>query len=428
MKLLKLPLKKEMSLGTWTLKRPQPPERLRIPIYTDAPFYQTPCVVVGQPVSTGMKIADPRSSISGVPAFCALNGIVTEIVRTKTASGETVLAVEIQVDKKNPASLLTSSESLDWEQATAARLQTQIREAGVLLLGPRLQPLAPFLEKGPFHHKTLIVNGCESEPYVTSAQVLWMAHPMEMLKGVEILRRAAGLNEAVIALSEDAGQAVEVLKSKIYFLKWNHIQVKVFPSRYPQDDPAVLLPSIAPELKALAPRDLHDWPLPDAATVFAVYEAVISGKPFFERVVTITGECIVLPKNLLLPLGMTVADALKTCKGVLREPGRMLAGGPMRGTLIEKQDQPLSAKTEALLALPRELTAKTVELDCIRCGECAEVCPSDLTPALIALASARQEFQFARDLGANQCIACGNCAYICPSHLPLVEMIQESTS
>ena len=425
MKFLKLPLKKEMSLGTWTLKRPQPPERLRVPVYTDAPFYQAPCVSPGKLVSTGMKKAEPRSS-AGNPIFSPMNGVVAEITRAKTALGETVLVIEIQVDKKNPYTLLFSNESSDWEKATAERLRAQLCEAGTMLLGRRHQPLTAFLEKGPFHNKTLIVSGCESEPYVTAGQVLLMARPLEVLKGIDILRRAAGLNQIIIALSEDAGQAAEVLKSKIYFLKWDHIQVRVFPARYPQDDASILLPLIDAKFKIFEPRILHEWPLPDIATAFAAYEAVILGKPFFERVVTITGECVVLPKNLLLPMGMTVADSLKACKGVLREPGRMIAGGPMRGITVGAMDQPVSAATEALIALPRENTAETHAVECVRCGECADVCPSGLAPALIAMAAEREDFKFAGRLGADQCIGCGNCAYVCPSHLPLTRMIQES--
>ncbi len=423
MKLIKLPLKKEMSLGTWTLKRPKPPERLRVPVYTDAPFYQTPCVAPGQIVSSGTKIAEPRSS-SGAPIFCSLNGVVKDIVRGKTALGESVLLIEIEVDKKNAHSYLPSPELLTWTEATAERLKSQIREAGVLLCGRMTQPLVAFLEKGPFHKKTLIVNACESEPYVTAGQVLLLGQPMEIIKGAEILRRAAGLKEVVIAISKDEGQAADVLKSKIYFLKWDHIRVEVFPSLCPQDDAALLLPAIDSDLAHVAPQHLHRWPLPDIATVYAAYEAVVFGKPFFERVVTVTGECVVQPQNILLPLGIMASDALKACKGVMREPGRMIAGGPMRGKVISNMDAPISASMDALIALPKENTANAQEVDCIRCGECADVCPSDLAPALIALASRGEEFERARAWGAKQCIACGNCAYVCPSHLQLVEMIQ----
>ncbi len=424
MKLIKLPLKKEMSLGTWTLKRPKPPERLRVPVFTDAPFYQNPCIVPGQLVSTGMKIAEPRSS-AGIPIFSPLNGVVTEIARAQTAAGESVLVIEIQVDKKNAFSFLPSPESTVWAEATMERLRVQIREAGVPLCGRLQQPLVSFLEKGPFHQNTLIINACESEPYVTAGQVLLLGQPMEILKGAEILRRAAGLEKIIIALSEEEGQAAEVLKSKIYFLKWEHVHIRIFPALYPQDDPAVLLPAIDPALAQIEPYRLHAWPLPDTATVYAAYEAVVFGKPFFERVVTVTGECVVQPQNLLIPLGMMAADALKACKGVMREPGRMIAGGPMRGRMVTSMEDPVSASTDALIALPKENTAGAQTVDCIRCGECAEVCPVDITPALIAMAAQSTQYERARELGAKQCIACGNCAYICPAHISLVEMIQD---
>ena len=134
MKLIKLPSKKEMSLGTWTLKRPRAIERLRVPVFTDAPFYQNPCVLPGQLVSTGMKIAEPRSS-QGIPVFCPLNGVVSAINRTQTVAGEAVLVIEIQVDKKNAFTYLPLPESSAWTEATAERLRAQIREAGVPLCG-----------------------------------------------------------------------------------------------------------------------------------------------------------------------------------------------------------------------------------------------------------------------------------------------------
>lgn len=421
MKLIRLPLKKEMSLGTWTLKRPKYPETLYVPVYVNAPFYQTPCVVPEQLVSTGARLAEPRSS-SGIRVFSPANGVVSAITRMQTASGEDVLAVEIQVDKKNPFSFFPSAESSDWMEATSEKLCSLIRGAGIVLNGKISQPLARVLEKGPFHKKALIVNACESEPYITSAQVLLLSHPLEILKGVEILRRAAGMKEALITLSSDAEQAAEVLKSKIYFLKWEHIRVQVFPSRYPQDEPSVLFPAIDPELSALSPSQFQNWPLINIAAVYAAYEAIVLRKPFFERVITVTGECVVAPQNLLLPIGMTVADAVKACKGMLREPGRMIAGGPMRGRIVAMLE-PVSAATEALVALPKEHSAQASAIACIRCGACADFCPSDLSPALIAMAAEESDYKRARELRAGQCVSCGNCAYVCPSHIPLVEMI-----
>jgi electron transport complex protein RnfC len=135
---------------------------------------------------------------------------------------------------------------------------------------------------------------------------------------------------------------------------------------------------------------------------------------------------VVQPQNAWLPFGIGVADALKTAKGLLRESGRMLAGGPMRGKTIKNINDPVSWVTDALIALPGEVTAEVQAVDCIRCGECAQVCPAVLSPALIAAASARQDWEGARALDSKQCLACGNCAYVCPSHLPLVELIQES--
>lgn len=414
-----------MSLGTWTLKRPAPPEVLHVPIYGDAPFYQEVKVQPGQVVSFGMKLAEPRGA-KGVPAYCPANGTVSGIVKTQTAAGEKVFAVEIQVDRKNAGAFLPSGETTDWMEARSESLLGKIREMGVLLCGREPYPLSAYLEKGPFQSKTLIINAVESEPYVTCGQVLLMSHPLEFLKGAEILRRAAGMDKVVIAVAQHAEQVVEVLKSKIYFLKWSHIETRTVSSHYPQDDPAVLLPELDPAFAKQSPRELHRVLLPDVVTVYAAYEAIVLNKPFFERAVTVTGECVVQPQNVWLPFGIGAASALKVCKGVLREPGRLIAGGPMRGKALSSMEDPLSAATDAFVALPPEETADFKEEDCSRCGECVDVCPVDLSPALIAAASKREDWSSARELDSAQCLACGNCSFVCPSHLPLADLIQKA--
>lgn len=425
MSLIKIPLKKEMSLGVWTLKRPAAPERMFVPVYIHAPFYQAAAVTPGQVVSFGEKIAAPRSA-KGNAVRSPVNGTVVGIDSAQTVSGEPVLAIEILVDRKNPGGFIAKGESSEWLDMDADALRTQIREAGVALCGSAPLPLATFLEEGVFYEKTLVVNACESEPYVTAGQLLLTAHPMEILKGAEILRRAAKLEKIIIAVGKDALQAVEVLKSKIYFLKWEHIEIRALSSDFPQDDPALLLPLLHPKLTDKTPHELHQVVLPNVATVYGAYEAVALGKPFFERVVTLSGECVVFPQNVWLPFGISPADALKTTKGLLREPGRMLAGGPMRGKILKNMTDPVSFTTEALIALPSEWTAKAQSVDCVRCGECAQACPADLAPALIAAAAERQDWEGARALDAKHCLACGSCAYVCPSHLPLTEMIQAS--
>ncbi|MDD5225715.1 MAG: SLBB domain-containing protein, partial [Candidatus Omnitrophica bacterium] len=160
------------------------------------------------------------------------------------------------------------------------------------------------------------------------------------------------------------------------------------------------------------------------STAFAVYEAVAQQKPFYERVVTVGGECVVEPRSLWLPIGISFHDAIHACKGVMREPQKVLMGGPMAGTAQRTTEIPVMAGTNAILALPKEIAKEESEAPCIRCNLCVDHCPVSLSPAMITLASEQKEFSVAEEWNVMECIECGNCAYVCPSKRPMLELIR----
>ncbi len=415
---LKLPLgirlerKKDASLLNWNLKRPYPPEKIRVPV----PFNAEPCVRIGDKVVTGQKIAEANGT-EGVSVHAGMCGTVEKVAEYPDPTGKQSLMIEIRrYGEPKPSAPWDLRK--DWEQIPAEQLAGIFRNAGLVTTGPRSEPVHVKLARHAAA-RTLVINICAPEPYITCELVLAMSHPVEILRGAELLRKACHAEKVVFALEDSNRETAELIKSKIYFLKWTHAEVRTVPAIYPQGLENTLLQAwfSGEEDQALV------FP---ASTAFAVYEAVALGKPFYERVVTVGGECVVEPRSLWLPLGISFHDAIRTCKGVMREPRKVLMGGPLAGTAQASQEVPLMASTNAVLALPQEIVteAERSAEPCIRCNLCVDHCPAALSPAMITLAAEAKEFAIAREWDAAECFECGICAYVCPSKRPMLELIR----
>ena len=342
----------------------------------------------------GEKIAERNGEF-----FVALHASVSGKV---SAVGD---VIEILSDGKDEAVPEVGRERPGWESLPSDEILRILQESGIEI------PRQCLID-------TLILNGCESEPYLTSAYCLLMSHPVEILKAGEILRRAFKARELILAVEDHNEEVAEVLRSKIFFHTWSHACVEMFPYRYPQEDERILIRELTePGAKCL---------VQDVATAYAVYEAVVLQKPFYERVVTIAGECVAQPRNFWLRIGTLVEEAVKCARGFLREPERVVLGGPMKGLAIDTLNVPVLKQTRGILGLPQEV-AKPVSIEpCIRCGLCVENCPVSISPAMVTLASEKGFFDIAQNYGASLCIECGNCSYVCPAKRPMVELIRHA--
>lgn len=408
MKLLKLEGKKAQFFLAWTIHRPSAPSKVVLPLRQFSGSEAVPCVEEGQRVLTGQVIAEPKKS-SDVYVHSSISGKVSRIFSAQHPVFGKSKAVEIISDGLDEKSPEFFKERAGWEKLTREELLNIFRESGLVDMTLGGEPLHAKLDR---KFSGLILNACESQPYLASNYSLMMSNPLEILKGAEILRKVLGIQNFVLVTEEDKHEAADLLKSKIYFLKWQHADVLMLPQGYPDDEK--IMPRRAQKSSAVTL---------DLASAYAVYEAVVSQKPLMERVVTVAGECVVEPKNVWVRLGTDFQTAFKYCKGLMREPRKILTGGPMSGSAGAKQDLTVTAGTSALLALPKEV-AKPEQVDpCIRCGKCIEACPVDISPAMISLAAENDLFKLARDYGAGLCIECGNCSYVCPAKRPMTELM-----
>ncbi|MFH1208893.1 MAG: RnfABCDGE type electron transport complex subunit C [Candidatus Omnitrophota bacterium] len=407
---IRLERKKDASLLSWNLKRPYPPEKIRIPV----PAFAEPCVKTGQMVQTGQKIAEPQG-LEGVSLYAGMPGTVEKIAVFPSATGSGKRMIEIRKHGE-PKALPSAETHKGWDEIPAEELPKIFQRSGLVTTDSVMEPVHTKLGRYT-GARTVIINGCEPEPYVTCEQTLIMSHSLEILKGAELLKKTLGAEKIFFVLESCNLEMIELIKSKIYFLKWEHVEVQTVPALYPQGLESTLL-------RAWFPGTEEEAVVFPASTAFAVYEAVVQQKPFYERVVTVGGECVVEPRSLWLPIGISFHDALHACKGVMREPRKILMGGPMAGEAQTTTEVPVMAGTNAILALPGEVVKEEAEMPCIRCNLCVDHCPVSLSPAMITLAAEQKELATAEEWNVRECIECGNCAYVCPSKRPMLKLIR----
>lgn len=407
---IRLPYFSYRSLLTAQIKRSVLPKVVRISLAQYDGSCATPCVKESESVFQGTKIAEGI-----VPIHSSVSGNVIKVSRD---------LIHIASDEKNQADPFIQSRQkipIDSEELAAI-----IREAGIVGLGGDGYPT--FLKMLEAKHRqvhTLIINGCESEPFLTTDYILMTNHPVEVLKGIELLRLASGAERAVIATQRNKMETLEILNSRNYNLKFDRIQTISLPAVYPQDNERVLVSAVLGRKLGKNEKPMSSGAVVEnIATAFAVYEAVFLGKPLFERVITIEGACVTEPKNLWAPIGISIQDLLRSCKGLLRDPGRLVLGGSMTGESVSSMDAVVTKKVQAVLALPVELTTLEKEEPCSRCGLCVEACPESLVPETLVKAIRKRNRALAEEFEIYNCNECGNCSYICPSNIPMVELIR----
>jgi Na+-translocating ferredoxin:NAD+ oxidoreductase subunit C len=406
MNLLELNGKKDAALVSWSLKRLAAPERVRILLPEGARASVKP----GEHVLAGTRIAEPQHDRAAA-AFASISGTVTEIGLFSNPSGGRTRGIEILSDGKDEREPCIGKER-PGNFTDRDQLLEIFQSQGLVDMGGSLEPLHAKLRGA----KTLIIDAAEAEPYVTADHSLIMSHPLEILKGAEFIRIAAGAEKIILATQTDKMEPAELLKSKIYFLHWDHCEVRVLPARYPAQ--GILEKRLGTDRSIT----VH------LASAFAAYEAVALCKPLYERAVSVAGECIFEPRNVWARIGTDAGVLIKACRGFLREPRKVVMGGPMRGYAQTRLDIPITAGVPAVIALPKEVAVPDDVAPCIRCGRCIEACPMDISPVLISLAAEQHLFDLAHDYGADRCIDCGNCSYVCPSKRPMTELVRYAGS
>lgn len=390
------------------------PSRLVLPMSQHLGAPCAPIVEVGQHVSRGEVIGSVDAFVSA-PVHSPVDGEVTAIAPCLTAAGSRVTAVTIKPDAEQDLGSFLRVEADDPKSA--------VRAAGVVGMGgatfPTTVKLSPPADT-PVN--TVILNGCECEPFLTCDHRLMLETPSRVIDGAQKIAELIGASRIVICVEDNKQDAIEALRAAAP----GTVEVRALPTRYPQGAEKQLI-------WAILAKEVPHGKLPAAtgalvhnvATAAAIADAIDTGKPLTERIVTVTGA-VKRPGNYRVLLGTLISDLIEHAGGTVGEVGRIIAGGPMTGPALASLDVPVAKGTSGIVVLTPQEASPLVEDDqaCIRCGRCSEACPMFLQPYAIGNYSARQDWNGAGRFNPLDCIECGCCSFVCPTKRPLVQLIR----
>jgi len=412
----------ERKLSEKTPVEPMPlPEKVVIPLQQNIGAPCQALVKKGDKVLTGQKIGDSEKFVSA-PVHATVSGEVsgtTMVVNPPT--GQLVDALVITSDGEDRWVELDVPK--DPESLSVKEILDKIRGAGLVGLGGAAFPTHVKLSppKGK-EIDTIILNGCECEPYVTSDHRVMLEYGEKVLSGLGIIRKVLSPEAVYIAIEDNKEDAIDHMEELIVSMGFGE-DFKIVPlkSKYPMGAEKTLI-------EMILGREVPIGGLPldvgvvvhNVSTAKAIHDAVVDGRPLIERVVTVTGA-VRNPKNLLTRFGTPIRSLIEYCGGIEGNANKIILGGPMMGIAQFALDFPVVKGTNSIV-LTEGMPIR--ELDCISCGKCIEICPMRLMPTTLARYAKAGRYDECKEVYIHDCFECGVCSYICPANIPMVQYIK----
>lgn len=415
---------KEATQGK-AIKRLAFPPRLIVPVMQHIGRPAKPIVKVGEEVVRGQVIAEADGFLS-VPVHAPATGIVHDIGLMASAAGPRVLSIVIDVYKAASQQVLYG-EPMEPETLTRDELIQRVQATGLAGLGGAAFPSHVKLKiPASKAAHTLVVNGCECEPYLTCDHRVMLEQPQDLLQGIRYALRITGAAQAIIGIEDNKADAAAAIKAALR--PGDPITVQLVETKYPQGAEKMLL-------KSLLGVEVPEGGLPidlgivvnNVGTLAQLGRLLPSGEGLIERVVTITGYNVNMPKagNYRVPIGTPVRFILEQM-GVEADHEKVILGGPMMGASLASLDVPITKGTSGVLVFQGRtfMDGENTEAvyPCIKCGRCVDACPMHLNPAQMGwLAGKRQYELMETEFHLKSCFECGCCSFVCPSNIPLVQ-------
>ncbi len=410
---------KEMTSGKPIEEMPLPP-KVVIPLSQHFGAPAEPVVAVGDTVLTGQLIGKANGFISA-NIHASISGKVTKIAPYPHPLGYNDLSIFIESDHEdNRDTSLTAYES--YLGLAPEKISSIAQAAGIVGLGgaafPTSVKLAPPKDK---KIDSLVINGAECEPFLTSDHRLMLEKGKEIVEGVKLMMMGLSVSRGIIGIEKNKPDAIEIFSS---LAKGSGLEVVPLPTKYPQGGEKQLI-------KALLNREVPSGKLPmdvgvvvqNVGTAYALYDAVRYGHPLTKRVVTVSGSAINTPKNLLVRIGTPFSFVIEQCRGFVDVAERVIMGGPMMGVAQHTLDVSVIKGTSGILAFEPGFEDKSSQV-CIRCGKCVRGCPMGIRPDLFGIYRELGMVDKAEGEHISDCIECGVCTYVCPSNRQNVQAIR----
>ena len=375
-----------------------------------------PLVKKNDIVTKGQKIGDNQGLC--VPVHATVSGKVKVVENRAHTNGSTVMSVVIENDHQDTLCPdIQPRTQAEVDALTPEQLTGIIREAGVVGMGGASFPTHVKLSGAIGKADTVIVNAGECEPYITADDRLCQEMPEVVVSGLQIAMKILGLKEGHIGIEDNKPKAIAALKNAAI---GTGVIVDVLPAKYPQGAEKQLIYSITK-------REVPSGGLPaavgcvviNAATCKAIHDAVYLGMPLIERIVTVSGDIVLEPKNLMVPIGTSFNDLMEAC-GVSENPYKVLNGGPMMGAAQYDLSVTTIKACNAITILGHSNNFYVEDSRCLRCGKCIDACPMKLMPVLMYKSLYTNDVEEMKAQNLMDCIECGCCAYTCPASVPLV--------
>lgn len=411
---------KEMSRECY-IEILNPGDTLVYPLSQHIGAMAKPLVKAGDRVLVGQKIAEKGGFISA-NIHSSVSGTVKAIEKRLVATGGMVDSVIVQND-----GLYEEAEPVfsgNPEELSKDEIIKIIEEAGIVGMGgagfPTNVKLSP---KNPDIIDSIIVNGAECEPYLTSDYRRMVEQTDALVKGLKIVLKIFPKAKGYFGVEDNKPEAIEALLKATE----NEDRVEVVPlkTKYPQGGERSMI-------YAVTGRKINSKMLPADAgcivhnvdTIYAIYNAIYNGKPLIERIVTITGDAVSTPKNFQVRIGTSFRELIDAAGGFTTKPEKIISGGPMMGFSFFNIDVPVVKGSSSLLAFIKDDVSHEEPSACIRCGRCAAACPEHLLPMKLAALAGQNEPDEFKKLGGMECVECGCCSYVCPAKRQVTQSVR----
>jgi electron transport complex protein RnfC len=406
------------------IRRMEYPDEIVLPLRQHAGKPAKLCVKVGDHVERGDKVGEADGFMS-VPIHASAAGTVVAVDWWPHPDGTMAEAVRIKVDRYAPQ-VPRPRLVPRWEGLTPEQVVSAVQNAGVVGLGGAAFPthvkLAPPKD---YSVHTLIINGAECEPYLTSDHRTMVEYPERVHFGIRVMMHTMGVKKCVIGVEKNKPDAIEALNRTAP----SDLDVTILPLtvKYPQGAEKMLI-------RAVTGIEVPSGKLPVTAgvvvqnvgSVAAIAEVFETGLPLIERIVTVSGHGLRKPANLIVPVGTKLRDLLAHCDRVTPDAAEVVMGGPMMGNAVADLDAPVIKGTTGIVVLEKSETRQATVYPCIHCGRCLDACPMFLNPSLLGDLARVQRYEEMSELHLADCMLCGSCAYVCPSNIPLSQLFQAS--